>query len=79
MFTTFTLSQNWRGKPLYSHHVIVNLVSATKTRKGLKVQCRLDKNHYPKGRRISDKQMQEVDLRPNPFHGDWNYSIHPAI
>jgi len=72
------ITQNWRGKPLYSHQVVVNLISAMKTRQGLKVRCRLDENHYPKGRRITNKQMEEIDLRPNPFHGDWNYSIHPT-
>ncbi len=71
------ITKNWRGKPLYSHQVIVNLISATTTRKGLKVRCQLDENHYPKGRRISDKEMDKVDLRPNPFHENWNYSIHP--
>jgi hypothetical protein len=71
------ITKNWRGKPLYSHHVIVNLISATKTREGLEVRCRMDENHYPKGRRITDKEMREVDIRPNIFHGDWNYSIHP--
>jgi hypothetical protein len=71
------ISQNWRGKPLYSHHVIVNLISATKTKKGLTVRCRLDPKYYKKGRRISDAQLATVDLRPAAFHGEWNYSIFP--
>ena len=72
------ITQNWRGKPLYSHHVIVNLISATRTRKGLSVRCRLDPTHYPKGRRVSNAELACVDLRPEPFHGEWNYSIFPT-
>ena len=72
------ITQNWRGKPLYSHHVIVNLISATRTRKGLSVRCRLDPTHYPKGRRVSNAELACVDLRPEPFHGEWNYSICPT-
>jgi hypothetical protein len=72
------ITQNWRGKPLYSHHVIVNLISATRTRKGLTVRCRLDPTHYPKGRRVSNAELASVDLRPEPFHGEWNYSICPT-
>ncbi len=72
------ITQNWRGKPLYSHHVIVNLISATKTRAGLEVHCRLDKTPYPKGRRVSDKDMEQVNIHPIDFHGEWNYSILPT-
>lgn len=68
----------WRGKPLYSHQVIVNLISATTTKTGLKVVCRLDDNEYPKGRRISDKELAEVNLHPDEFHGEWNYTIRPS-
>jgi hypothetical protein len=71
------ITQNWRGKPLYSHQVIVNLISATTTRKGLEVLCRLDENTYAKGRRVSDKEMEKVSLYPDSFHGEWNYSILP--
>ncbi|MBU1743268.1 MAG: ISAzo13 family transposase [Proteobacteria bacterium] len=72
------ITQNWRGKPLYSHQVIVNLISATTTRTGLKVRSRLDESHYPKGRRVSDKELACVNLHPCEFHGEWNYSIHPS-
>jgi hypothetical protein len=72
------ISQNWRGKPLYSHQVIVNLISATKTREGLEVRCRVDDTPYAKGRRISDNDMANVNLHPDDFHGDWNYSILPT-
>ena len=69
------ITQNWRGKPLYSHQVIVNLISATKTREGLEVNCRMDGTHYAKGRRISDNDMAGVNLKPDDFHGEWNYTI----
>jgi hypothetical protein len=72
------ITKNWRGKPLYSHQVIVNLISATTTRTGLKVVCRLDENDYQKGRRITDKELAEVNLHPDEFHGEWNYTIHPT-
>ena len=71
------ITQNWRGKPLYSHMVIVNLISATTTKNGLKVKCRMDENFYAKGRRVTDKELAEVNLHPDEFHGEWNYAIHP--
>lgn len=72
------ISQNWRGKPLISHEVIVNLIAQTTTRTGLKVQCELDRNSYPKGIKISDKQMKEIELDRHDFHGDWNYTIRQS-
>lgn len=72
------ISQNWRGKPLVTHQVIVNLIAATKTKTGLSVRSRLDERIYPKGRRVSDAQLALVNLDPHPFHGEWNYTIHPT-
>lgn len=72
------ISQNWRGKPLVTHQVIVELIGATTTKAGLTVQCRLDERTYPKGKRISDQQMANVNLVPEAFHGEWNYAIHPT-
>lgn len=72
------ITQNWRGKPLVTHQVIVELIAATTTKAGLSVQCRLDERHYPKGKRITDKQMADVYLVPEAFHGEWNYAIHPT-
>lgn len=72
------ITQNWRGKPLVTHKVIVELIAATQTRTGLTVRSRLDEKHYAKGRRISDKQLAEVNLIPNKFHGEWNYQIAPS-
>ena len=73
------ITQNWRGKPLVTHQVIVNLISATTTKNGLTVRSRLDDRTYPKGRRVSDKQLALVNLEPNAFHGEWNYTIHPTV
>lgn len=72
------ITQNWRGKPLVTHQVIVNLIAATTTKAGLTVRARLDKGIYAKGRRVSDKELALVNLEPNAFHGEWNYTIHPS-
>jgi hypothetical protein len=71
------LTQNWRGKPLVTHQVIVELISATTTRKGLQVHSRLDERLYPTAKRVSDQQLAEVNLEPDAWHGEWNYTIHP--
>lgn len=71
------IAENWRGKPLTSHEVIVNLIANTTTRKGLKIAAELDRNRYPAGIKVSKKQMQEVNLQRAEFHGDWNYAILP--
>jgi transposase len=71
------ISMNWRGRPLISYEVIVNLIASTKTKTGLDVECEIDKNKYKTGIKISDKQMNEINIRKNPFHGEWNYIINP--
>jgi transposase len=71
------ISQNWRGKPLVSYEVIIKLIAATKTRAGLTVECRLDTNTYPSGRKISDEQMATLSIQRDDFHGEWNYTISP--
>ena len=71
------ISQNWRGKPLISHEVIINLIAATTTAAGLVVKSKLDTNSYPAGLKVSDQQMAELQLRMDRFHGDWNYSLLP--
>jgi transposase len=73
------ISQNWRGKPLVSHEVIVNLIAATTTTKGLRVTSRLDTNSYPKGIKVADKELAMVKLERDEFHGEWNYKILPRI
>lgn len=72
------ITQNWRGKPLVTHQVIVDLISATTTRKGLQVHSRLDERHYQTSRRVSDIQLESVNLEPDSWHGEWNYTIHPS-
>jgi hypothetical protein len=71
------ISQNWRGKPLISHEVVVNLIAATTTRTGLKVHSALDSNTYPKGITVRDAEMLTLNLRREAFHGEWNYSLLP--
>jgi len=73
------ITQNWRGKPLVSHEVIVQLIGATTTTSGLDVQCHLDENSYPKAIRISDAQMSAVNIDRDTFHGEWNYTISPNL
>lgn len=71
------ISQNWRGKPLTSHQVIVDMIAATKTKTGLKVSCALDSNKYPKGIKVSDDEINDVKMVRDEFHGEWNYTILP--
>lgn len=71
------ISQNWRGKPLVSHEVIVNLIAATTTRTGLAVKCELDTRKYQKGIKVSDEALHQVNIVCDEFHGEWNYSILP--
>lgn len=71
------ITQNWRGKPLISHAVIINLIASTTTKTGLKIECRLDKNKYPTGKKISDEEYSRINLTPEEFHGEWNYTIKP--
>ena len=73
------ITRNWRGVPLETHEVVVNLVSSTRTSEGLEVHCQLDQREYQKGRKISDEQYANIRLRKNKFHGDWNYEILPHI
>ena len=72
------ISQNWRGRPLLTHATIINLIAATTTNTGLKVRCEMDRGRYPKSISVTDEQMRRVRLTPDDFHGEWNYSIHPA-
>jgi transposase len=71
------ISMNWRGKPLLSYQVIVNLIAATTTAEGLKVRAALDDKTYPSGMKVSDTTLKELNLKPARFHGDWNYSLVP--
>lgn len=71
------ISQNWRGKPLVSHQVIIDLIAATATQTGLTVKSKIDTNIYEPGLKVSDQQMAELRLRRETFHGDWNYRLLP--
>ena len=71
------ITANWRGKPLISHQVIVELIAATTTKTGLTVRCELDQNPYPAGIKVSDAEMQAVNLTPHDFHAEWNYTLSP--
>jgi hypothetical protein len=73
------ISQNWRGKPLVSYAVILQLIAATTTEAGLTVQCQLDTTSYPAGRKISDDEMATLSIQPDAFHGEWNYTILPRV
>jgi hypothetical protein len=72
------VSMNWRGRPLTSHEVVVSLIGATTNKGGLKVQAHLDTGYYPQGIKITTAQLAAVPLTAHDFHGDWNYTVHPA-
>jgi transposase len=71
------ITKNWRGKPLISYEVVVNLIAYTTTQKGLKVTCQLDTNSYQKGVKVSDEEFARIRLKKDDFHGEWNYIILP--
>ena len=77
------ISMNWRGRPLTSHEVIVNTIAATTTRTGLTVSAELDTGDYPKGIKISDREIQNLEkqnvLRRHDFHGEWNDRLDPPL
>jgi transposase len=72
------ITMNWRGRPLTSHDVVINSIAATTTRTGLTVDARLDDGTYPTGVKVSNAQMAALPISRHPFHGDWNYTLHPA-
>jgi hypothetical protein len=71
------ITQNWRGKPLVSHQVIVQLIGNTRTNAGLTVACRLDASAYEKGIKVSNAEMAALNIQPANFHGEWNYTFAP--
>jgi len=74
------ISMNWAGKPLTSHEVVVNLIAGTTTRTGLTVRAEQDTGSYPRGIKITDRQMRELEARitRHDWHGQWNYCVNPA-
>jgi len=71
------ITRNWRGRPLVTHEVVVNLIANTTTRAGLTIKAKLDKRHYPKGVEVTDEDFAAINIHPASFHGDWNYVIAP--
>lgn len=72
------ITKNWRGRPLTSHEVVVNLIANTTTEAGLRIKAVLDLKEYPTGIKITDKEMKTINLEKNDFHGEWNYTIRPS-
>ena len=73
------ISIAWRGRPLISYQVMINLIKSAKTKNGLQVDAILDENVYSKGIKISDEEMNNLNIIRDTFHGEWNYSIEPQI
>lgn len=72
------ITMNWRGRPLVTHQVIVDLISATTTETGLSVHCVLDTDEYPTGVRYEKAEVEALPITRHDFHGEWNYTIHPT-
>jgi hypothetical protein len=73
------ITQNWRGRPLISHEVIINLIAHTVTKTGLKIKAGIDTGKYITGQKITDDEFMKIKLKASAFHGDWNYSISPTF
>ena len=71
------ISMNWRGRPLRSYETVINLISNTTNRGGLVVRARLDRRPYPIGKKVSAKELRELNIEQADFHGDWNYMVRP--
>ena len=72
------ITENWRGRPLLNQAVVVNLISHTTTTTGLTIKSQIDKGKYPKGIEVTDDQFATIQITPNTFHGEWNYTIAPS-
>ena len=72
------ITQNWRGRPLVSHEVVINLIANTTTKAGLRIQAELDAGTYSTGIKVSDQELAAVNLKRAKFHGDWNYTLFPS-
>jgi hypothetical protein len=73
------MTRNWRGRPLETYEIIVNLIGSTTTESGLTVHAQLDAGLYKKGRKVTDEEFEKVNLNPSQFHGEWNYVIRPKV
>jgi Rhodopirellula transposase DDE domain len=72
------ITENWRGRPLISRSVVVNLIGNTRTKAGLKISAELDTNSYPTGLKVTDAEFATIKIKPSKFHGEWNYTISPG-
>jgi transposase len=72
------ITMNWRGRPLHTHQIIIDLIANTTTATGLTVHCTLDTGQYPTGISYTDKQVKALPLHRHDFHGEWNYTILPS-
>jgi hypothetical protein len=73
------ITENWRGRPLLTYEVVVNLIANTRTKSGLKIKAELDANDYPTGIKVSDREIADLNIQRHEFHGaDWNYTIKPS-
>ena len=75
----YHITQNWRGRPLISRKVVVNLIGNTTTAAGLRIQAELDENPYQAGIKVSDQELAELAIEREGFHGEWNYKIKPRV
>jgi hypothetical protein len=73
------ITQTWRGQPLTSRLAVVDLIAATTTKTGLHVRCELDTRAHPKGIRVSDAEMDTLNIKADAFHPEWNYTIAPRV
>ena len=73
------ITRNWQGRPLETLEIVVESISATSTETGLEVHAWLDESMYEKGRKVSDEELEECNIKRNKFHGEWNYEIHPRV
>lgn len=71
------ITQNWRGRPLVSREVVVNLIGSVRTKAGLTIQSELDENSYATGRKVTEQQIKNLSLKRDKFHGEWNYTLSP--
>ena len=71
------ITRNWRGRPLESLSVVINLIGSTKTKTGLKVTCSLDDTEYQTGIKVTDEEFNAINIERLGFHGEWNYIIKP--
>ena len=69
------ITKNWRGRPLTSYEVIVNLIANIQTETGLQIKAQLDTTHYPIGIKITNEELEALQLEKYEFHGEWNYTL----